>query len=99
MRKNITEHQCHPEPVSELQKLRRFRNKFGMTINILNPVAPSLQIVRVENAIDYSIFPQKTKIKNPDYSFENLYMIVRKIYSFLLGLNYLTFHLFCFEFQ
>ncbi len=47
----------------------------------------------------YSIFPQKTKIKNPDYSFENLYMIVRKIYSFLFGLNYLIFHLFCFEFQ
>lgn len=33
MRKNITEHQCHPEPVSGVQKLRRFRNKFGMTIN------------------------------------------------------------------
>ena len=44
-------------------------------------------------------FSPKTKIKNPDYSFENLYMIVRKIDSFLLGLNYLIFHLFCFEFQ
>ena len=28
-----TEHHCHPELVSGSQKLRRFRNKFGMTIN------------------------------------------------------------------
>ena len=28
-----TAHQCHPELVSGSQKLRRFRNKFGMTIN------------------------------------------------------------------
>ena len=28
-----TAHQCHPELVSGSQKLRRFRNEFGMTIN------------------------------------------------------------------
>ena len=28
-----TAHQCHPELVSGSQKLRRFRNAFGMTIN------------------------------------------------------------------
>ena len=28
-----TKSQCHPELVSGSQKLRRFRNKFGMTIN------------------------------------------------------------------
>ena len=32
-----TEHQCHPELVSGSQKLRRFRNKFGMTINKISP--------------------------------------------------------------
>ena len=34
-----TAHQCHPELVSGSQKLRRFRNKFGMTINKISPSA------------------------------------------------------------
>ena len=32
-----TKSQCHPELVSGSQKLRRFRNKFGMTINKISP--------------------------------------------------------------
>ena len=56
MRKNITEHQCHPEPVSGFQKLRRFRNKFGMTIN--NKSLAHLW----ERATHVDILPTKAKL-------------------------------------
>ncbi len=55
-----TAHQCHPELVSGSQKLRRFRNKFGMTIN--NSANSKEDNKNVKNLLPYSLnalFPKK----------------------------------------
>ena len=48
-------HQCHPELVSGSQKLRRFRNKFGMTIN--NSEKDKKNNKNVKDLLPYFPFP------------------------------------------
>ncbi len=55
-----TAHHCHPELVSGSQKLRRFRNKFGMTIN--NSANSKKSNKNVKNLLPYSfnaLLPKK----------------------------------------
>lgn len=60
MRKNITEHQCHPEPVSGGQKLRRFRNKFGMTINKIFTTPPPRRWEGIKPLLEITDFVSPT---------------------------------------